>query len=403
MAALLALSAAVAYGVGDFLGGVAARRGRRPSVVLWSHLVGLVMLLALAPLVGGEPTARAMAVGAAAGLLGGTGVALFYRGLAVGAMSVVAPIAALLSAAVPVVAGLARASARARGAGGHRHGAGRHRPRVAGGAGARARPASELAAARPGGGRRPGVRPVLRRHRPRRRRRRASGRWSAPAAASVTLFAALGAAGVTSPPSPPGGARADRRSAACSTPAPTCSCCSRSTAGCCRSWPCSPRCTRRARCSWPATCSASGLAPVQRAGLGVAGGGRGAHRPLRRRRYDPRPWRYPPPPPTAPPSSPGRRPASAGRSPASWPGGATASRWSPAGRSACASWPASWPGPRRPGRGGRRRPHRRGRPPAALLAAVADRGLVASILVNGAGLSHGRRRSTATTPTPSWR
>jgi drug/metabolite transporter (DMT)-like permease len=106
MAAILALSAAVAYGVGDFLGGVAARRESATVVVLWSHLVGLAMLLMLAPLLGGELTPRAMAIGAVAGLFGGTGVALFYRGLAVGAMSVVAPIAALLSAAVPVVAGL---------------------------------------------------------------------------------------------------------------------------------------------------------------------------------------------------------------------------------------------------------------------------------------------------------
>jgi drug/metabolite transporter (DMT)-like permease len=107
MAALLAFSAAVAYGVGDFFGGVAARRQPASAVVLWSHFVGLVMLLALAPLVGGEPTARALTVGAAAGVLGGAGVALFYWGLAIGTMSVVAPIAALLSAAVPVVFGLA--------------------------------------------------------------------------------------------------------------------------------------------------------------------------------------------------------------------------------------------------------------------------------------------------------
>ena len=107
MAALLALSAAMAYGVGDFLGGVAARRESPSAVVLWSHIVGLGMLVAVAPLIGGEPTPEAFAAGAAAGLLGGAGVALFYRGLAVGSMSVVAPIAALLSAAVPVVAGLA--------------------------------------------------------------------------------------------------------------------------------------------------------------------------------------------------------------------------------------------------------------------------------------------------------
>ena len=106
MAALLALSAAVAYGVGDFLGGVAARRVPATAVVLWSHVVGLAMLGAMAPLLGGSPSGTALAVGAVGGVLGGTGVALFYQGLAVGSMSVVAPIAALLSAAVPVVAGL---------------------------------------------------------------------------------------------------------------------------------------------------------------------------------------------------------------------------------------------------------------------------------------------------------
>src|SRR5690606_37954120 len=107
MAALLALGAAAAYGIGDFLGGVAARRVAASAVVLWSHVVGLVLLVGLAPLASGEPTSRALAVGALAGVLGGGGVALFYRGLAVGSMSVGAPVAALLSAGVPVVVGLA--------------------------------------------------------------------------------------------------------------------------------------------------------------------------------------------------------------------------------------------------------------------------------------------------------
>ena len=90
MAALLALSAAVAYGVGDFLGGVAARRGPATVVVLWSHLVGLLMLVALAPWSAASHAAGPGRRGRRR-LLGGTGVALFYRGLAVGAMSVVAP------------------------------------------------------------------------------------------------------------------------------------------------------------------------------------------------------------------------------------------------------------------------------------------------------------------------
>jgi drug/metabolite transporter (DMT)-like permease len=108
MAALLALGAAVAYGAGDFLGGVAARREPATAVVLWSHVVGLLLLGAAAPLVGGEVTSSALLIGAAAGLAGALGMAALYRALALGAMGVVAPVTGLLSAAVPVLAGVAR-------------------------------------------------------------------------------------------------------------------------------------------------------------------------------------------------------------------------------------------------------------------------------------------------------
>jgi len=106
MAALLALTAAAAYGAGDFLGGIAARREAVTAVVLWSHLVGLMVMVLAAPLVGGELTTRALLVGAASGLVGVTGLTLFYKALALGTMSVVAPAAGLLSAAIPVLAGV---------------------------------------------------------------------------------------------------------------------------------------------------------------------------------------------------------------------------------------------------------------------------------------------------------
>lgn len=106
MASILALTAALAYGAGDFLGGVASRRAPTTAVVLWSHVVGLVLLLAAAPVVGGDATARGLLIGAGAGIVGALGVALFYQGLAIGSMSVVAPVAGLLSAAVPVAAGV---------------------------------------------------------------------------------------------------------------------------------------------------------------------------------------------------------------------------------------------------------------------------------------------------------
>lgn len=107
MAALLALFAAVAYGAGDFLGGLAARRLPPAAVVLRSNAVGLAGLVVALPLVGdAELAGRDVLIGSVAGLAGGIGVLLLYRGLAVGTMSVVAPITAVLSAVVPVAVGL---------------------------------------------------------------------------------------------------------------------------------------------------------------------------------------------------------------------------------------------------------------------------------------------------------
>jgi drug/metabolite transporter (DMT)-like permease len=107
VAAVLALLCAVAYGAGDFLGGLAARRLPPPAVVLRSNFVGLLGLLVAAPFfTDAELVARDAAIGAAGGVSGGVGVLLLYRGLATGTMSVVAPITAVLSAVVPVLWGL---------------------------------------------------------------------------------------------------------------------------------------------------------------------------------------------------------------------------------------------------------------------------------------------------------
>ena len=108
MTAILALSAAAIYGTADFLGGVAARRTSALAVTVLAHVVGLALLVvALAVLPAAHPTPGDLAFGAAAGALGGIGLILFYRALAAGTMSVVAPVAALFGAALPVTVGVA--------------------------------------------------------------------------------------------------------------------------------------------------------------------------------------------------------------------------------------------------------------------------------------------------------
>ena len=107
MGILLGLLAAISYGASDFAGGLASRRAAALTVVVTTQLTGVLVLLAVLPFAWeGGPTAAAFAWGAPSGLAGGIGVVLLYRGLAIGRMSVVAPITALLAASVPVLIGL---------------------------------------------------------------------------------------------------------------------------------------------------------------------------------------------------------------------------------------------------------------------------------------------------------
>ncbi len=101
-----ALAASITWGAGDFSGGLAARRAQVLSVVVGAYTVGFIMLVALA-LIWSEPfpTTLNLIWGSVAGLAGAVGLVAFYQALAVGRMGIVAPIAAMLSAALPVLFG----------------------------------------------------------------------------------------------------------------------------------------------------------------------------------------------------------------------------------------------------------------------------------------------------------
>jgi drug/metabolite transporter (DMT)-like permease len=100
VAALLALSGALLWGVGDFLGGLAARRLALFAVLAVSQGVGLVGVLVWLVLANDPfPGVVQLLPGAGAGAAGLLGLSALYRGMAVGAMGIVAPI----SAAAPVI------------------------------------------------------------------------------------------------------------------------------------------------------------------------------------------------------------------------------------------------------------------------------------------------------------
>lgn len=106
MAVLLALCAALAYGLSDFVGGVVSRRISAWTIAMLSQLGGAAAALVLALVVGGSPTAGDFGWAVLAGVGNGVGTAFLYRGLAAGRMGVVAPVSGVGAVLVPLVVGL---------------------------------------------------------------------------------------------------------------------------------------------------------------------------------------------------------------------------------------------------------------------------------------------------------
>ena len=107
-AAVLALLGAVSWGTGDFFGGLASRRAHVLTVLVLSQAVGLVGVATWAVASGDAPPGLGdilPAVGA--GVAGAAGLAALYRGMAIGAMGIVAPISAV-SPVVPLGVDLVR-------------------------------------------------------------------------------------------------------------------------------------------------------------------------------------------------------------------------------------------------------------------------------------------------------
>jgi drug/metabolite transporter (DMT)-like permease len=101
---LLGLAASLSWGSGDFFGGIASRRAKAMSVVALAYTTGFFLLIALAllwrePL----PTSGDVLWSVLAGLAGASGLIAFYSALAIGQMGIIAPISAVLSAAIPVL------------------------------------------------------------------------------------------------------------------------------------------------------------------------------------------------------------------------------------------------------------------------------------------------------------
>lgn len=105
-AALLGLISALVYGSADFVGGVASRRIGPVRTTATGAVSGLALLLLALPFVGGVWSPSALGWGALSGAVGTLAVGLLYACLAIGPMSILSPLTALVSAVVPLIWGL---------------------------------------------------------------------------------------------------------------------------------------------------------------------------------------------------------------------------------------------------------------------------------------------------------
>ena len=106
IAAVCALAASISWGVGDFLGGLKSRTVPVLVVLLVAQVSGVLAISLVVAIAGNPPPGSSILWAPVAAIFGTIGLAAFFRGMAVGSISVVAPIASV-AAAVPVVFGIA--------------------------------------------------------------------------------------------------------------------------------------------------------------------------------------------------------------------------------------------------------------------------------------------------------
>lgn len=104
---LLGLGTALVFGAADFFGGLAAKRMSALLTTAVSALAGLVAVALIGlPLLGGAWSTEAVWLGTLSGVVGATAIALLYACLAIGPMSILSPLTAVVSAIVPLTVGL---------------------------------------------------------------------------------------------------------------------------------------------------------------------------------------------------------------------------------------------------------------------------------------------------------
>lgn len=108
LAVAFGLVGAFVFGAADFFGGLAAKRISALRATALVALAGLAFLLLAFPLIRGVWSTDAVVLGAISGVTGAAAIGLLYACLAIGPMSILSPVTAVVSAVVPLGIGLVR-------------------------------------------------------------------------------------------------------------------------------------------------------------------------------------------------------------------------------------------------------------------------------------------------------
>lgn len=103
---LIGVGAALVYGSSDFFGGMASKRTSPLTVVAMSAWIGLAVMALLSLFVPSAFSAEALLWGALSGIAGSAAILTLYAALAIGPMSILSPLTAVVSAIVPMTWGL---------------------------------------------------------------------------------------------------------------------------------------------------------------------------------------------------------------------------------------------------------------------------------------------------------
>jgi drug/metabolite transporter (DMT)-like permease len=103
---VIGMSSALVFGSADFLGGLASKRISPLRVTAVAAAVGLGVLLLAYPIVGGTWSWSAVLLGGLSGVTGALAISLLYACLAIGPMSILSPVTAVVSAIIPAAIGI---------------------------------------------------------------------------------------------------------------------------------------------------------------------------------------------------------------------------------------------------------------------------------------------------------